>query len=133
MILSKKKVVAYSGSIFNKVTGGKDGDKLTTMAFILTVISGFVLMLSAFMGGAVTKLAGRKTLLMLGEVVCIATLVLLGIMSAIYESSGNHDYLSVPIILCIFAYELSFGTTLGPIVWVYNAEILPVNFLSFIK
>jgi len=96
------------------------GDDLS--AFILTIISGLVLLFSALVGGVSSKWSGRKTILLVGEIICASTLTLLGIFSVLK--------IDVPIIIFTFLYEIAFGFSLGPITWLYVAEILPEKGVS---
>lgn len=115
-------IVFYSATIFENSLGNKE------LANYMTIVSGVILMAFAFMSGIFTKRYGRKPILMLGEVVLIITLVLVGIVSLVSRHQVDEKNVStgvtVLIISLIFIYDIAFSLSLGPLAWVYNADIL---------
>jgi len=109
-------VVSYSADIFKKVSH----DQMQTL--ILSIVSGFVLVFGAVVGGVSSKWAGRKSILIVGEATCCLTLGLLGLVTLF-------DY-SYPSMTFALIFELAFGFSLGPLYWLYTAEILPEQGVS---
>jgi len=81
----------------------------------LTVLFGIVNMLTPLIASAFTTKIGRKTLLVVGTAIDVASLFVLSFSS------------SIPILskIAVFSYTVGYGFSLGPIVWIYIAEILP--------
>lgn len=92
----------------------------------MTVVSGLVLMVFAFASGVFSKRYGRKIILMCGAIALSVILVGAGVVSYITRNDGDNlsDVMSVLIISLIFLFEIVFSLTLGPLTWVYNADIL---------
>ena len=83
----------------------------------------------ALLVGFIAKNLGRKLLLLFGDVVCFAALLILTVCSFLYANNTNEG-LSVTIIIMVYVYCFGYGMSLGPIVWLYNAEILPEKGVS---
>lgn len=73
------------------------------------------------------KHLGRKTLLVGGDAVCMITLFALAVFSYLFTKSDSYKYL---VIIFLFAYLIAFQLSLGPITWLYLAEILPEKGIS---
>ncbi len=68
---------------------------------------------------------GRKPLLIIGSSMIIFSHLVLAVFSYLKdENSINHSICSILIIIFIYFFEMSFFLSLGPIVWIYMAEIL---------
>lgn len=78
-------------------------------------------MISAILSGFLTRKLGRKSILLLGEMACFFSMLIIAILQTFSQSNGV-NYASI---VFIFIFMFSFGISLGPIVWIYNAEILP--------
>lgn len=65
-----------------------------------------------------------------GECLLIACCLILGVLSSIYDADKMPAAVEVIIVASIFIYNFSFGYTLGPVVWMYCAEILPEKGIS---
>ena len=117
-------IVFYS----NKILKGENSDPDNIdpfddkMAKIFTILIGCILIFSSWLSGKFIDKFGRKSILLLGEVLCIITLLILAIF-------GFLD-LSNPSKYIILVYMFSFGISLGPIVWLYLPEILPEKGVS---
>ena len=84
-------------------------------------------MLAAIASGVLTKLLGRKTILVLGEGICfifILTIALMQMVQGLFDFDPS-DGFNIAQAIFIYIFMFSFGISLGPIVWIYNAEILP--------
>lgn len=92
------------------------------MAKIFTILISCILIFASALSGKFIDKFGRKSILLAGDTLCIITLALLTIFG--YLSLDN---VSKYIIL---VYMFSFGVSLGPIVWLYMAEILPEKGVS---
>jgi MFS family permease len=90
----------------------------------MTILSGFILMIFAFSSGPLIKKFGRKSILIVGTFLCALSEIILGVMSVINHTEKSMA-LTYLIIIMIFIYYIFFSLSLGPIVWIYNADILP--------
>ena len=116
-------VLFYSDKIFK---GDGDPDQIDPfddkMAKIFTILIGCILIFASWLSGKFIDKFGRKSILLLGECMCIVTLVILAIFG--FMSLEN------PSKYIILVYMFSFGISLGPIVWLYLPEILPEKGVS---
>jgi MFS family permease len=72
-----------------------------------------------------TNFFGRKTLLLQGTLLCFGFLTGLSVLSAINTNNqGTSSSIQSLLIAFVFLYLSAFGLSLGPLTWVYNAEIL---------
>jgi len=103
----------------NKIFMGSN-TKLTLEAYEssrnLTVIFGVVNLVIPFLCSFITPKVGRKTLLIVGNTLCMVCLIIFPFSDTI-----------LPILskIAIFGYAVGYGISLGPIVWMYIPEILP--------
>jgi len=103
----------------NKIFMGNN-TKLTLEAYEssrnLTVIFGVVNLVIPFLCSFITPKVGRKTLLIVGNTLCMVCLIIFPFSDTI-----------LPILskIAIFGYAVGYGISLGPIVWMYIPEILP--------
>jgi sugar porter (SP) family MFS transporter len=70
---------------------------------------------------------GRRALLMVGVSGMVASLIALG---AAFIGGGGSTLASVVAIASLMAYVAAFAISLGPIFWLLNAEIYPLNVRS---
>lgn len=82
----------------------------------ITLIMGIVNLLSAAGGSALLYCFGRRTLLLAGNTTMAISLLFLGIFMLL----GNQI---IPII-SLFIFVTGFEFSVGPVLWLYNAEIL---------
>ena len=92
---------------------------------ILTIMNSIVLFLGAIISGLITDKFGRRTLLLYGNVACFLCLLLMGIFME-FDSTGLNDI----AVFMTYLFLLFFGVSLGPIVWIYEPEILPDKGMS---
>ncbi|EGR28024.1 major facilitator superfamily protein, putative [Ichthyophthirius multifiliis] len=111
-------VIMYSGQIFGQLL---DNDFFQKN--MISLLSNIVLFLASFFSSFFINVLGRKKILLWGSALCF---LFLGIL-AIVSGSGFHQETSF---LFIFAYYISFNFSLGPLVWLYNSEILPEKGIS---
>jgi MFS transporter, SP family, galactose:H+ symporter len=71
--------------------------------------------------------AGRRTLLMIGVSGMVISLTALG---AAFIGGGGSTIASIVAILSLMTFVASFAISLGPIFWLMNAEIYPLNVRS---
>lgn len=83
------------------------------------------------MGGFFINKMGRKIILIGGDIVCGISLGLLALFSKMHENNKDNSSYSLLIVILIFLYSSAFGMSLGPVVWIYNAEILSEAGISF--
>lgn len=117
-------VIFYSTKIFTGDSGNDDEvDPFDEkMAKIFTILIGLILIFSSWLSGKFIDKFGRKSILLMGEMLCILTLFFLTLF-------GYID-LKEPSKYIILVYMFSFGISLGPIVWLYLPEILPEKGVS---
>jgi MFS family permease len=70
---------------------------------------------------------GRRALLMVGVSGMVVSLIALG---AAFIGGGGSTFSSVVAIASLMAYVAAFAISLGPIFWLLNAEIYPLNVRS---
>lgn len=119
-------ILFYSTSI---ISGDNPSPSDITTARVITAVIGFLLTLSAVLGGKFIDRYGRKVVLIIGESICIVCLlVLFGL--ALYYVDHKVGYIKDLQITFILLFVFGFGMSLGPIVWLYIAEILPSSACS---
>lgn len=109
----------YSVNIFKgfPAEGTIVSEEVENTATIFNVVTNILNVVSAVTAGLVVGKAGRKTILMIGTLLCM---IFLGVLA--YLVYDNNSSLSRWFVLF---YVFSFGMSLGPIVWIYMAEVLP--------
>jgi len=113
-------VVFYSSYIFQAVTSNSQNTII-----ILTIMLSVLMVITSFLAGAFTKCFGRKTILWFGTLICLLSLALLFVLCIPVVQNSNVTVTSGCVVFFVYFYILGFGCSLGPIVWLYNAEILP--------
>eukprot|EP00825_Cyclidium_porcatum_P005340 TRINITY_DN12584_c0_g1_i1.p1 TRINITY_DN12584_c0_g1~~TRINITY_DN12584_c0_g1_i1.p1 ORF type:complete len:314 (+),score=44.76 TRINITY_DN12584_c0_g1_i1:94-1035(+) len=114
-------IVLFSCQIFQQVIKGSDEYK-QQQAKYLTIYQGILLTVTPFATGFILARVGRKTMLVIGQ-------LLLGLMCFIIScmiSGESSSYL----VVFLFLYDIVFGLTLGPVAWVYCADILQSQQMS---
>jgi sugar porter (SP) family MFS transporter len=112
-------IILYSKSIFR---AGHSGEEAEAQATLYTVLVGLINLVSAILCSLVIDKGGRKTLLLAGSVSMMLMLTALGILGF----AEIHQFSK----WLILVYTFLFGMSLGPIVWLYAAEILPDKGIS---
>lgn len=95
----------------NKIFGSEDATQST-------VIMDFLQILGTVFAGMIIERLGRKSLLVNGMGAIAIVLGLFAVVSFINHDSGFLKFL-------IWGYILIFGLSIGPIPWVYIADVLP--------
>ena len=111
-------IIFYSTSIFNQLGGG------IFLSRLLTFIMGVVNLFSSFCSILLLGWFGRKTLMVSGQFLICADLVLLGIFSG-YVDGG----VATPAVFLILFF-LFFTYSLAATLWMYVGEILNDQVLS---
>ena len=106
-------VIFYSNDIF---VGDKKGFESERAARIGTVLVGIVNWASAMMSIPLLLKFGRKSLLIFGQITMGISLAVLGIFAIIENSTG--------IIVFTFLFVAFFEFSIGPILWLYAAEVM---------
>ena len=109
----------YSGQIF--------GESIKDFSYrnAISVLSNVVLLISCVASSFFVNKIGRKAIFIYGSALCACFLFTLSYLSA--NQIEGTEFLSVTF---IFMYYLAFNFSLGPIVWIYNSEILPAKGIS---
>lgn len=116
-------VLFYSDKIFKGDSNPDNIDPFDDlMVKVFTILIGCILIFASGISGRFCDKFGRKSILLIGELFLIVTLLLL----AIFGFVG----LSEPSKYIILLYMFGFGLSLGPVVWLYLPEILPEKGVS---
>jgi hypothetical protein len=107
----------YSGTIFEKMIDN------FFVKNLMSLISNSVLLIASTLSGFFVNSLGRKKILVFGSLLCATFMALLCLFS-ILDKAQNFQ------VSLIFFYYLAFNFSLGPIVWLYNSEILPSKGIS---
>jgi MFS transporter, SP family, arabinose:H+ symporter len=107
-------IIFYSKRIFQNET--PDNETLPTL---YNTIVGFCNFSSAFVAAALIAQFGRKTILLAGNIIVTFTLVGYGVITLLL---GEENFM---LKYLLFIYSFAFGFSLGPLLWIYVAEILP--------
>ncbi|PRP80965.1 hypothetical protein PROFUN_11079 [Planoprotostelium fungivorum] len=117
-------VILYFGAALFDALGFSP--MLSTIGFPL--INSLFTVLATLPGMYLIERWGRKKLLVWGGACMSVSLLLVTLFGHIGESQDKLDTLGIGAILFVFTFTLSFGSTWGPVVWVYQAEIFPFRY-----
>jgi len=108
-------LITFSNQVFIGTSSSEPSESNFDTARTYTVLFGSINLLTPLIASGFMTKVGRKTLLITGNIVCMICLLIFPItaLPAIIQK------------LSVFVYTIGFGFSLGPIVWLYNAEILP--------
>lgn len=120
-------ILFYSTQI---IQGDNPTPEDTSIAHIITAVIGFLLTLSAVLGGKFIDRFGRKVILIIGEVIVIVCLLTLAGLARYYRFHEGDQLIKDLQITFMLIFVFGFGMSLGPIVWLYIAEILPSSACS---
>lgn len=116
-------IVLYGGNIINKAVPDVTTSKWLQLALIATQ---FVACLGTSL---ILKKIGRKTLLQLGTGISFIVLTIVGI--GFVALDNNSTFQQILVIVSLYVFMISFGFTLGPVVWLYIPEIVPATIVPF--
>mmetsp|Transcript_12290 Transcript_12290/g.14115 ORF Transcript_12290/g.14115 Transcript_12290/m.14115 type:complete len:487 (-) Transcript_12290:244-1704(-) len=102
--------IFYSTDIFRKAAGD---DTAVTLSVILNALN----LLATLVSGQIINRFGRKTILIVGDVLITGTIIVTAILF-MYDAK-------TALIFPIFLFIILFGLTYGPVPWIFIAEILP--------
>ena len=105
-------IMYYSSKIFEAAGGGKDA------AFMSSVWVGLINVVFTFVAIGLVDKAGRRLLLLIGTAVQTVSLGLVGWM---FHTQQN----GLPLLLCIVCFIGAFAMAMGPIGWLFCAEVFP--------
>jgi len=105
-------IMYYSSKIFEAAGGGKDA------AFMSSVWVGLINVIFTFVAIGLVDKAGRRLLLLIGTAVQTVSLGLVGWM---FHTQQN----GLPLLLCIVCFIGAFAMAMGPIGWLFCAEVFP--------
>jgi MFS family permease len=114
-------VTFFSNEIFSK---GKTGASAELAARIGTFGTGIAGVLAAIAAIIMTRHYGRRTLLIVGE-------VLMAFLLAFLSNCAFSDYQTLTIIATVL-FVFVFNTSFGPILWLYVSEILGAKGISLV-
>lgn len=90
----------------------------------LTIGTGLILLATAILSGFITNKIGRRIPLLFGQGICAMSMLFLAILNTIKGDEKSKTGVNVPFDIFMYIFIISFGLTLGPTIWLYNAEIL---------
>ena len=105
-------IMYYSSKIFEAAGGGKDA------AFMSSVWVGLINMVFTLVAIGLVDKAGRRALLLVGTAVQTISLGLVGWMFHTHQGG-------VPLLLCIIGFIAAFAMAMGPVGWLFCAEVFP--------
>ena len=108
-------VIYYAPIIFERAGSGVDA------ALLQTVVVGFTNLIFTLLAMRLIDRTGRKPLMLAGSAGMGIALILLSGAFLLGRTEG------FGILFCIMGYVASFSASLGPVVWVVNAEIFPIK------
>ena len=76
----------------------------------------------------ILKKIGRKSLLQLGTLISFVVLTIIGLAFVVMD---NNTAQQVLVIVSLYIFMISFGFTLGPVVWLYIPEIVPARIVPY--
>lgn len=97
---------------------------------LLNILVAVVNLVFSGLVGLLMKRFGRKTLLVGGDLACMLSLFALALFSYLYNKNPDSSTYQALVIVFLFLYLIAFQLSLGPIVWIYIAEILPEKGVS---
>lgn len=92
---------------------------------ILTVMNSIILIIASTISGLTSDKFGRRSLILYGNGACIICLYLMGIFQEFPS-----DTMKEISIFMTYMFLLSFGSSLGPVIYLYEPEILPDEGIS---
>lgn len=113
-------VIYYSSTLF-KSSSIQPGD-YDFVSNLCSLLITFVLVVSSFFAGKIVDNYGRKIIILLGSWACSFFLFLIFFLTTFISPSFFINFL---IKVLIFIFFFSAGVSVGPVMWVYEAEILP--------
>ena len=115
-------VVLYGGGIINKAVPNVTTSKWLQLVLIATQFA-------ACLGTSlILKKIGRKSLLQLGTLISFVVLTIIGLAFVVMD---NNTAQQVLVIVSLYIFMISFGFTLGPVVWLYIPEIVPAIIVPY--
>lgn len=115
-------VVLYGGGIINKAVQNDVVSKWLQLVLIATQF------LACLGTSFVLKKIGRKSLLQLGTGISFIVLTIIGVAFVVMDSNTAQQIL---VIVSLYVFMISFGFTLGPVVWLYIPEIVPATIVPY--
>ena len=113
-------VIFYSSTLFRS-TSIQPGD-YDLVSNLCSLLIAFILVVSSIVAGKIVDNYGRKIIILLGSWACSFFLFLIFFLTTFITPSSFIDFL---IKVVIFIFFFSAGVSVGPVMWIYEAEILP--------
>ena len=113
-------VIFYSSTLF-KSSSIQPGDYDIVSNYCSLLIT-FILVIASVVAGKIVDKYGRKIIILLGSWACSFFLFLIFFLTTFLSPSSFIDFL---IKVLIFIFFFSSGVSVGPVIWIYEAEILP--------
>ncbi|QSO48913.1 sugar porter family MFS transporter [Alicyclobacillus mengziensis] len=117
-IIGCNTVLYYAPTTFKTVGLGNSA------AILGTVGIGVVQVIMTIVAVRLIDKVGRKPLLVIGSIGMSLSLLVLGIMHAIYGTSPSVGWMTL---ICLAAYISFFSISWGPVMWVMLSEIFPLS------
>ncbi|CAD8076477.1 unnamed protein product [Paramecium primaurelia] len=122
-------VLIYSSGLFIKITGGNNELKNW-----LNITVGLVNLVFSMIAIPFLKNIGRRPLLFFGALACSVFLGFISFFSFFVPEEDDENYevntSAIMVIVFMFLYLAAFQLSLGPVVWIYDADVLDEKGMS---
>eukprot|EP01016_Furgasonia_blochmanni_P021362 TRINITY_DN23635_c0_g1_i2.p1 TRINITY_DN23635_c0_g1~~TRINITY_DN23635_c0_g1_i2.p1 ORF type:complete len:482 (-),score=7.31 TRINITY_DN23635_c0_g1_i2:248-1693(-) len=116
-------MIFYSNDIFKRESGTTNANDVNhNQRTAYTIMMGLMYFLPAIFSGPLIDKAGRRIVFLWGNGVMVS-------MHALFLLSRYLDMYGWSVV-AVLVFQLSFGFTIGPIIWIYLPEILPSEGVS---
>ena len=99
---------------------------LSDLANVIPILLNLVPVLVIMLTSCLLSKVGRKTLLQIGTLIEVMSLIIVSVGYFLNSDEGK-----IMIVVGLFIWMIGFGLSLGPIVWLYIAEIIQPDFIPF--
>ena len=114
-------VIYYAPTIFNQAGFGASG------AIAGTIGTGIVNFMMTVLAIYLIDRAGRKPLLVAGNILMSLSLIVLGLLIRVLHQAGGSSISAWITVICLTIYIGAFAFSWGPVVWVMLGEIFPLK------
>ncbi|CAK91340.1 unnamed protein product (macronuclear) [Paramecium tetraurelia] len=120
-------VLIYSSGLFINITGGNNELKNW-----LNIAVGLVNLVFSMIAIPLLNNFGRRPLLLLGTSACTLFLGFISLFSFFLPSEDDYEVTTsaIMVIIFMFLYLAAFQLSLGPVVWIYDADVLDEKGMS---
>ncbi|PRP83100.1 hypothetical protein PROFUN_09779 [Planoprotostelium fungivorum] len=117
-------VILYFGSTLFDAMGFSP--MLANIGF--PIINSLIKVFATLPGMYLIEKMGRRKLMIVGGIGMSISLLMVTLFGQIGQSRNTLDTLGTGAITFVLSFTLFFGSTWGPVVWVYQAEVFPLRY-----